>query len=182
MKTIVSKIPSRDSLLLGEGALEIGYPWLTYGAIIALEHIVNKDMKVLEFGSGGSTIFWARNCKSVKSFDTDPEWVTKVKKTAEIQKLKNVEVILATQEETITAVNKEPDNYYDLVLVDSTHRHNRRLLFANASIPKLKQGGWLVADNYWRFSMNDFDYSKWRVYTFDELNYQGKGTRLCQKK
>lgn len=66
MKTIVGKITSRRTFIKGEDTLKIGYPWLTYGAIIALEAIVNKRMRVLEFGSGGSTIFWAKKLQKCK--------------------------------------------------------------------------------------------------------------------
>jgi hypothetical protein len=178
MKTIITKIPSRQSYILGKGTVDIGYPWVTLGAIMALEYIVNKSMKVLEFGSGGSTIFWSKNCKSVKSYETNPYWF---KKLATKTEGTNVEMVLGDQEKILEDTAKEPDNYYDLVLIDADPHRNRRLLFANASIPKLKLGGWLVIDNYWRYSMNDFDYSKWEVYTFDEFDYQGKGTRICKK-
>ena len=179
MKTIITEIPSHEVLVKGAETLTIGYPWLSLGAILALEHVINKDFKVLEFGSGGSTVFWAKNCKSVKSFETDPRWFSKTKKI--LESYKNAKITLGTQEEILKAVEKENDNYYDLVLVDSVPSRNRRLLFANAAVPKLKIGGWLVIDNYNRFSMNDFNYSKWKVYTYDEFGWEGQGTRLCKK-
>lgn len=182
MKTIVSKMPIGEGFLFGKDSTKIGYPWLTYGAVIALERLVNKDMKVLEFGSGGSTIFWSKHCKSVISFETDPVWYKKVKK---LTKDSNVDLILGDQEQILESVAKLPDNSFDMVLVDSAPSKNRRWLFANAAAKKLKMGGYLIADNYGRFSMNGFDYSKWDVYTFDELNgkfaYQGRGTKICRK-
>lgn len=179
MKTIITNIPNREALLTGKGSVSIGYPWLSFGATIALEYIVNKDFKVLEFGAGGSTIFWAKNCQSIKSFETSPEWIARIKKVT--GKLKNIEIILANEAEMLKALSKEPDNCYDLVLVDCEPKRNRRLVLANASKPKIKLGGWLVLDNYNRFSLNDFDYTGFKIYTFDEFNYQGSGTRLCQK-
>ena len=179
MKTIITDIPSREAFLKGKETLEIGYPWLTFGAIIALEALVNKDFRVLEFGSGGSTVFWAQTCKNVKSFETNPEWFRRVKERT--KRFKNVEITLANEGQTLEAIKKEPDNFYDLVLVDSYPKDIQRILIANAVISKIKQGGWLVIDNYLGFGMNKFRYPPWEIYTFDEFRYSGQGTRICKK-
>lgn len=179
MKTIVTKIPSRRVFLAGQDTLKIGYPWLTYGAIIAVENIVNKEMKVLEFGSGGSTIFWAKKCKSVKSYETNPQWYKKVKQKT--KNLNNVEILLCDRHRMSVGLRSEPDDYYDTVLIDSDPKRSRRLDLANMAVSKVKPRGWLIIDNYLRFGMNGFDYSKWQVLTFDEFHYTGLGTRLCRK-
>lgn len=181
LKTIVTKIPSRDIFLRDTETLAVGYPWLTYGAIIALEAIVSKKMKVLEFGGGGSTIFWARNCQSVKTYETDPEWYAKITQRVADLDLKNVELLYCDRRQTRLGLESEPDNYYDIVLIDSDPRRSTRFNLANQSITKIKIGGWLIIDNYLKFGMSDFDYSGWKVYTFDEFDYRGQGTRLCQK-
>lgn len=165
----------------GEGFLEIGCPWLTFGAIIAIEHIVNKEMKVLELGSGGSTLFWARTCKSVKSYETDSKWYRIIRQKTEKQKLGNVEIVLCHRRLMRIELRSEPDNYYDIVLIDTDPKRSKRLDLAYMAIPKLKSGGWLIIDNYLKFGMENFDYSKWEVYTFDEFYYNGLGTRLCRK-
>lgn len=179
MKTIVTTIPSREAFVKGKGALEVGYPWLSFGSIIALESIVNKDYKVLEFGSGGSTVFWAERCKNVKSFETDPGWFEKVVRRT--KGYKNVEINLANETGILDAIKKEPDNYYDVVLVDSYPKHARRLLLANEAVPKIKLNGWLVIDNYLGFGMEHFKYPSEEIYTFDEFRYSGRGTRICRK-
>lgn len=180
MKTIISDISNKDKYYLyGKEALETGCPWLTFGAVLALEHLVNKDFKVLEFGSGGSTIFWAKHCHSVKSFETNPKWFEKVSKR--IKKYKNAEIVLASRTETSRAIRSMPDNFYDIVLIDSDPGRSRRLQIANTVAAKIKLGGWLVIDNYQKHGMNDFNYSGWKVYTFDDFGYGGLGTRICKK-
>lgn len=178
MKTIITDIPSREDFLKGKGALEIGYPWLTFGAIAALEDVVNKRFKVLEFGSGGSTIFWAENCKNVKSFETNILWYEKVH--TRIQKFNNVELRTGTQDQILKKVEGEPDFHYDIVLVDSQPSESKRILFANAVLSKIKRGGWLIVDNYLKFGMENFVYPKGEIYTFDQFRYSGKGTRFCK--
>ena len=179
MKTIITQIPSHRALIRGQGALEIGYPWLPFGAIIALERIVNKNFNVLEFGSGGSTIFWAKNCKNVKSFETDSHWFIKVKER--VSQFRNVEIILGNQKQILKRLEKEPDNHYDIVLVDSYPKHTERIILANTAVPKVKTGGWLIIDNYLKFGMENFSYPKSEIYTFDEIEYSGRGTRVCKK-
>lgn len=178
MNTIINQIPNRESFDKGRDTLEIGYPWLTFGAIIALEAIINKEMRVLEFGSGGSTLFWAKNCKSVKSYETNPKWFADVKQKTDI--LNNVELILSTEHLSF-GLKTEPDNFYDVVLIDSDPKYASRLRLAKMSVPKIKVGGWLVIDNYLKWNLDDFDFSNWEVYSFDEFHYVGKGTRLCKK-
>lgn len=179
MKTVVSQILNRNAFVRGREVFQLGIPWLTCGAIIAIEDIINKEMKVLEFGSGGSTIFWAANCKSVKSYETNDKWYNLVKTKTE--GLKNVELILKNRHGVSVGLSHEPDNYYDIVLVDSDPKRTKRLDLANNAISKLKIGGWMIVDNYQKFGMKDFDYSKWQVYSFDEIYYSGAGTRICKK-
>lgn len=179
MDTVVSKIPSREAFFKGKGTLEIGYPWLTFGAIIFLENIINEDFNVLEFGSGGSTLFWAEKCKRVKSFETNHEWYNDVKK--KVNGFKNVDLVLATESEILKAIENTPNNCYDLILIDSYPKDIERLALTNASAPKVKPNGWIVIDNYLKFGMESFTYPKnWEVYTFDELKYSGRGTRICR--
>lgn len=180
MKTIVADIPSYDTFIKGDQVLKAGCPWLTFGAIIALEQIVNPKWRVLEFGSGGSTVFWANNCQSVKSFETDSQWFTAVKNR--IQSFTNVQIILANFEEILIKIKKETDNYYDIVLIDSNPNQTNRLALANAAASKVKTNGWMVIDNYLRHGMSNFDYSLWDVYTFDDFRFSGRGTRICKKR
>jgi len=179
MKTIISQIPSRETLVNGEDALKIGYPWIASGAIIALESIVGKQTKVLELGSGGSTIFWAKNCKSVKSYETNAEWFKDVKQKT--RNLWNAEVILGSRHQTTNGLKSEPNGGYDIVLVNSDPRHTKRLDLANIALSKIKIGGWLIINNYQRFGMGGFNYSGRPVLTFDELGFNGLGTKLVKK-
>lgn len=180
MKTIVSKITNRKAFFKGTDTLEIGYPWLSFGAIIALESIVNKNLNVLEFGSGGSTIFWAKTCKAVKSYETDIDWYIKVKEKT--KNLKNTELIFGDQELILRNIKQEPNNHYDIILIDLYPKHAQREIITNAAIPKLKKDGYIIVDNYNNFGMQNFKYpTNWDIYTFDEFRYSGRGTRICKK-
>jgi predicted O-methyltransferase YrrM len=183
MKTIINDISSRQDFFNGRGLLEIGCAWLTFGAIMALEHILNKELAVLELGSGGSTVFFADRCESVTTIETDPGWVDMV--LDRVKGYKNVNMFLRTEEQAVELVADYVNESFDVILIDTGRkpdgsRPNRRLL-AETAIPKLKVGGYLIIDNYLKFGNQDFDYSKWEVYTFDDFGYSGRGTRILRK-
>jgi len=54
-------------------------PWLTYDAIHYLTEHVGANLKVFEFGSGGSTLFWAERAAMCVSVEHDPSWVARLR-------------------------------------------------------------------------------------------------------
>lgn len=49
-------------------------PWVTYSFIDVIKERINNGHDILEFGSGNSTIFYAKNARSVYSVENDKEW------------------------------------------------------------------------------------------------------------
>src|SRR4051812_40445225 len=62
------------NLLNGKTPLDLEIPWFSYAAIDFLETFLRPHMTVCEYGSGGSTIFFAKRTKSVVSIESDPKW------------------------------------------------------------------------------------------------------------
>lgn len=52
-------------------------PWYTYGAIEFLSAIVRPHMKVFEYGSGQSTLWWSRMA-SISAVEHDSEWFQQI--------------------------------------------------------------------------------------------------------
>jgi len=186
MSTLLA-IQPRRRYLKGRGALEIaGYPWLTLGAVQALELIVRPEHAVLELGSGGSTVFFARRAARVRSLETDPVWAGYMDTVLRLSEASNVRLTCASLRATAADLAAEPDGSYDLVLIDHrdprrTGRPLMRLPLALAALPKLKAGGWLVVDNYAICGMQRLDTRGWDVWTFDDLDWPGRGTRLMRR-
>lgn len=57
-------------------------PWFTYSAIQFLLMKNFQEKTVLEWGSGQSTLFWAKRAKSVFSLEADQKWFEKIKSSA----------------------------------------------------------------------------------------------------
>ena len=182
MKSIITQMPDKYNFYKGRFTVEIGYPWLSYGAIISMEQLLKPDHKVLEFGCGGSTIFFSRRCNSVKSYDCNKEWVEKTK--AGLNGLDNVSLVC------------EPDEHYDWLLsdigfVESPTAHilkgqwkqvfNLRFRIMKEAVPKLKKGMFMIVDQYEQPPLPEFDYTGWDTYKFDIIGHHFKGTLIGVK-
>ena len=56
-------------------------PWVTYPFIDFILPRLNKEMNVLEFGSGNSTLFYSYKVNSVTTFEHDKNWYEKMLKS-----------------------------------------------------------------------------------------------------
>ena len=73
-----AKITIPNNYWDGESSLELEIPWNTPGAIYRLDELLTKDMTVLEFGAGGSTLFYSNRVKHVTSIESQKGWYKKV--------------------------------------------------------------------------------------------------------
>ena len=94
-------------------------PWWTYSAISFLKERLLPETKVLEFGSGGSTLWLCQFAAKVLSAEDDPEWAEYVKSNMPA----NGEIVICDSYEAFIT-----DHYfaeqYDLIIIDAGHRLN----------------------------------------------------------
>jgi len=65
IESISNKLPLRHGLPI---------PWITYSALEFLESNVSSNAKVLEFGAGFSSIFWALRGNDISYLDFNKNW------------------------------------------------------------------------------------------------------------
>ena len=135
------------------------HPWLTKTANSILDtYLLDSDIG-LEFGSGRSTIWFAKRVKHLISIEPDKTWHQKVQQEIHANKLNNVDYYFIPQEisktnsEYLSSKNnitsylevakKLKNNSLDFVLIDGLHRDHTTL----AVIEKIKPGGLLIIDN-----------------------------------
>ncbi|MBD2187111.1 O-methyltransferase [Pseudanabaena mucicola] len=147
-------------------------PWITFAAIEFLENTLTKEMKVFEYGVGGSTAFFIKRVKEVISVEHDPKWLEKVSEKIIETGRKNwkfyleppIEDELAMQKlpsdpygyvssdenfrgksfkNYVRSIDQYPDEYFDIVLVDGRARPSCSM----HALPKIKQNGFIVLDN-----------------------------------
>ncbi len=66
-------------------------PWTTPGSILIFRKLLNKEMTALEYGSGRSTVFFARRTKQLISVEHDKKWYSLVKLKLKELKISNVD-------------------------------------------------------------------------------------------
>ena len=114
-------------------------PWFTYPAIEYLNQLDLSHMRVLEFGSGFSTQYWARRTKHVVSIEDNKSWYERMKPKLP----SNVEYLLAPTRDDIVRTASELGREFDLIINDGVYRYD----CAVASRPKLADGGIVIVDN-----------------------------------
>lgn len=180
----------------GETTMSLSLPWMTYDAIDFLNQITSTENKVFEWGSGGSTLFFATRCKQVTSVEHDKEWSKTLRKKLQDLKYQNVILKEVEGENTENFFKLNPKNadhfvskelkstglsyeryvktidqydydYFDIILVDGRVRN----ACIKKSIPHIKKGGYLIVDNsdrkYYLSEFNFFnDQEKWEKNEF----------------
>lgn len=139
-----------------------GKPWVTYRAVDFMEKVIGKDSLVFEYGSGGSTLYFAQKAKHLTSIEHHKEWYKIVDDVINQRNIVNCEYILREPEprsgheyfrsttdtkmafkKYVTSINKFEDNHFDFVSVDG----RARVQCVLEAIPKIKNGGYLMLDN-----------------------------------
>ena len=144
-----------DDIIYGRSALINGEPWITPKSLDYVKTILKPTFRVFEWGSGGSTAFWSRNCASIISVEHNSEWI---QRTTDIMrrlncpnnwKLVHVPGIGIDHNTAFrnyaNAILEYPDNSFDLVFVDG-EASSRGWCITNA-LSKIKSGGYLLVDN-----------------------------------
>ena len=116
-------------------------PWMNFSFNQLLKEKLTKDLKVFEFGSGYSTLFFSGRVYSVTSIEYNKIWLEKIKRCAP----ENVKLIF--KEKDVDGSYCRSINYtgesYDVVLIDGRDRVN---CFKH-SIPALSQRGVIIFDD-----------------------------------
>ena len=146
-----------------------GRPWTSPGSILFFDKVLTNNMVGLEYGSGRSTIYFAKKLKQLVSIEHNPEWFKKVSNQLKSNRIQNVDYFLAIKEKFslnpddidiymnehdeyesknnfknyYSKVNEYPDSFFDFVMIDGRARVHCGL---NA-MTKLKKGGIFVLDN-----------------------------------
>lgn len=152
----------------GHPLLRLRLPWLTPGAIEALLLIAQPIQSVLEFGSGGSTLFFSDRCHIVVSWERDLKWRKLIEKQVKPNRLC---VFSDNLEDALTS------GPHDLVLVDN--KGADREAIARRAINQVRPGGWFIFDNYARYNL-DF-LNGWKCQRYDDPHWSGKGTLICNR-
>jgi hypothetical protein len=140
---------------------------MTLEAVESLDRHLTRSMDLFEWGSGGSTVFFAERVRTVRTIEHDPSWGTRVRDEMGTRRISNVDLEVIAPVEIGNPGAKEPildnrpeytgldfrayveaierwsDSSLDVVIVDGRCRPD----CIRYATPKVKPTGLLVVDN-----------------------------------
>ena len=150
----------QHNLRNGHSPLDLEIPWFSYAAIDYLNTYLQTNMSVFEFGSGGSTIFFARRTKHVSAVENEAAWFNRVSQRLKDKSIQNVEMRLR-QFDVKNPENFEHSAYlnalsgatFDVIVVDGAEEwvQVRPICFQHAE-QRVKPGGIIIVDDSWRYT------------------------------
>ncbi|HLF20182.1 MAG TPA: class I SAM-dependent methyltransferase [Bacteroidota bacterium] len=124
-------------------------PWITYPSIRFLGERLPARAALFEFGSGNSTLYFARNIRSVVSVEHDREWFERIR----LQLPRNAEIVYAeiSSNGAYSRAAADSKKKYDIIFVDGRDRVN----CIRNSFRSLKSDGVVVLDDAERLEYRD---------------------------
>ncbi len=114
-------------------------PRYTYPSIEYLNGIDFTGMSVFEYGSGSSSVYWAKKAKSVYSVEHNREWYEKIRDAiADNQVIQLCE----NEAEYVNAITRVPEKV-DVIVIDGLYRQACAELVQDY----LLDGGIVILDN-----------------------------------
>jgi len=160
--------------------LKYEYPWLTPESICVLEKLITPETSIVEFGCGGSTIFFATRCRQLVTMDNNRNWLFK---THEIVKSKNLINVTMHAVNSLDECKTVFNSYFqavDIALVDCCDISRYELTKFMVDKARI-----IVVDNYSADYVGDTDKlfgPEWTIDKYDDLHWAGSGTKIYRKK
>jgi predicted O-methyltransferase YrrM len=159
-------VPYLRSLLPGKSAIADTVPMMPFRAIAWLRSFLRPGLEVFEYGSGGSTLFFATRVDRLVSVEHDPEWYARTEERLGTLPLRDCTYLLQRPDEGanehfastdhryrgmnfesyVRAIDAYPEGAFDLVVVDG----RARTACMRLAMPKIKRGGFLLLDDSYR--------------------------------
>lgn len=140
---LIDLVPCATSTLLLKVGARSSSPWLPYSFVRHLRRLCERSWRVLEFGSGASTVWLARRVAHVISHEHDAAWHARTSAKLETLGRGNVELRLLMQRDAYAAVDVYGARQFDFVLVDGHWRD----ACAESALRAVRPGGFVYLDN-----------------------------------
>ena len=178
---------------LSHTPVEDGTPWVTYAAINFLSRSLTEQMRVFEWGVGGSTIFFAQRAAELVSVEHDCKWAEDIQRLMESIRYRSWNLFVVQPNgscptgkadpadprsyasfaeaysgrsfrEYASVIDGFPDEYFDIVFVDGRARPSCVM----HAIPKIRTGGYLFVDDmersHYGWVVKEMERLGWRSY------------------
>ncbi len=119
-------------------------PWIVPEAIEFLKRtVISPEMHVLETGAGGSTIFFAKYCAHVITYEHKKKWIKIVKDELEALGLDHKVQLIHDPDYPLLGLIRHPAKFFDLIFIDG----RGRVKSIKTCFSQLRMNGWIILDN-----------------------------------
>jgi predicted O-methyltransferase YrrM len=123
-------------------------PWIVPAAVGWLGRRIRRDWRVLELGSGRSTVWLARRAGTVTSFEDNEFWLERAREMLREAEIENAEVRGLPVESFAAELERLEDASLDLLVVDFLEAPGaERVEAVRAGRSKVRPGGYLLLDD-----------------------------------
>lgn len=155
-RTLESKLP-----LAADGS---PIPWYTYPAIEYFNQLDARALRVFEYGSGNSSLYWASKGAEVWSVEHDPAWWESMGTKSALLK----GLFLRESADAYAQAIHDVGGDFDIIVIDGAWRNE----CVAAALSHLRSGGMIILDNSdWYTDVSDFLRGK----GFFQIDFNGFG-------
>jgi hypothetical protein len=127
---------------------DVQEPWMVPTAVRRLDELIRPTWRVLEFGSGSSTAWYAERAERVVSLEDDPVWLEEVRSRVGTIGPDRCDVRLVALSDFPAVAGEFAPDTFDLVIIDGNEGAGvTRTDCAAAARPLVKPGGYVVVDD-----------------------------------
>ncbi|MBS0178424.1 MAG: hypothetical protein JSR20_06645 [Nitrospira sp.] len=148
-----------DNLLFRKSAIEQAVPWMSWKAIDFLQDYLKPNLRVFEWGGGGSTLFFSKRGCHVTTVESNENWLNVI--TANNQKESSgsgsLEIrFIAAETQAPQKIKEYIESVregapWDIVLLDGLERAYLSRLDCLKEIPgTVRSGGLVIVDDSYR--------------------------------
>jgi predicted O-methyltransferase YrrM len=119
-------------------------PWISYTAIKILKNFLSKKSRVLEYGAGMSTLWYAKHAAEVYSIEDNKEWFSTLSNQLASNNISNVVCQLADDADKFCSFMSHDPTGFDLIVVDGMKDRDKCMASA---VGLVKPGGIIYLDN-----------------------------------
>ncbi|MFW2831518.1 hypothetical protein [Sphingomonas sp. ID0503] len=118
-------------------------PWFNYAMVRLLRERVRPDMRIFEYGSGFSTLWWAKHARSVAAVEHHDGWAAQVSEMIAEYKNASLEHVPLDEDGEYCRAVRRAEGEFSIVVVDGRDRVNCMW----QSLDKLTPDGIVLFDN-----------------------------------
>ena len=130
------------SSLLRVFGYRLPVPWLGYRAVKYLRQIIQPEWRIIEYGSGMSSLFFAKHGKDLVSIESDRQWFDHMRTLFSKKSITNIDYRFRDVCR-YTSHSDLIENSFDLCIVDGLVRDES----AKQALKLVRPGGYIFMDN-----------------------------------